>query len=70
MKREADQNTTTYQQGSDKRHQTSDGTIVAIQSQIGWLTLLEVLVGEDRGRELFNKIVVGSDLRTVLQSRL
>ena len=65
MKKEANENTTKYQQSSGKRHKTSDETLVAIQSQIGWLTLLEVLVGEERGRELFNRIVVGSDLRTV-----
>ncbi|NCF86939.1 MAG: hypothetical protein GWQ05_00150 [Verrucomicrobiaceae bacterium] len=53
-----------YQQTLSRRHQSSDGTIVAIQSQIGWLKLLEVLVGEERGRELFNEIVVGHDLST------
>ncbi|MCH1505758.1 MAG: hypothetical protein L7V86_19410 [Verrucomicrobiales bacterium] len=65
MKKEVNRNTTEYKQSSGKRHQTPDETVAAIQSQIGWLTLLEVLVGEERGRELFNKIVVGSDLRTV-----
>lgn len=65
MNIKASQSPTAHQQTSGKLHQISDGTMVAIQSQIGWLTLLEVLAGEDRGRELFNEFVVGSDLRTV-----
>lgn len=64
MKKRINESPTEYQKILGRRHQNSDGTIVAIQSQIGWLALLEVLVGEERGRELFNEIVVGHDLST------
>ena len=36
-------------------------TITAIRSQIGWLTLLEVIIGEKRARDLFNEAILAAD---------